>query len=246
MKITKLFDYTQPIVSAATVLGLSAIIIGIMGWYTIYQVKTSSDTVEVTGSAKEAVVADMARWTISVTTKTGASDQEAGYQRIEKATKTIVNFLASEGFTDTESASISSYEEFTYPAYSEPVFTGHSVSRTITVRSNDIEKVNTLANSIEPFAGTGYNVTTQSLELTYSKLADIRIKLLSNAIKDAKARAEAIAKESGRKVSSLRTASSGVVQVLPLGGVDISDYGSYDTQSINKEVMVTVRATFGL
>jgi len=33
---------------------------------------------------------------------------------------------------------------------------------------------------------------------------------------------------------------------LPQGGVDISDYGSYDTQSKNKDVMVTVRATFSI
>jgi hypothetical protein len=44
----------------------------------------------------------------------------------------------------------------------------------------------------------------------------------------------------------LRNASSGVVQVLAADGVDISDYGSYDTTSLNKEVMVTVRAVFEL
>jgi hypothetical protein len=47
-------------------------------------------------------------------------------------------------------------------------------------------------------------------------------------------------------VGALRSASSGVVQVLPEGGVEISDYGTYDTQNINKEVMVTVRADFSL
>ena len=41
-----------------------------------------------------------------------------------------------------------------------------------------------------------------------------------------------------------RAAASGVVQVLPKGSLEISDYGSYDTSSIEKEVMVTVRATF--
>jgi hypothetical protein len=34
--------------------------------------------------------------------------------------------------------------------------------------------------------------------------------------------------------------------VLPKGGVDVSDYGTYDTSSMEKEVMVTVRATFAL
>jgi hypothetical protein len=84
------------------------------------------------------------------------------------------------------------------------------------------------------------------LELTYSKLAEMRVQLLSKAIKDAEERAQAIAKESGRTVGMLRKATSGVVQVLPAGGIEVSDYGSYDTQSLNKEVMVTVRADFSL
>jgi hypothetical protein len=74
----------------------------------------------------------------------------------------------------------------------------------------------------------------------------MRVKLLSQAITDATDRAEAIVQDSGRSIGVLRSASSGVVQVLPEGGVEISDYGSYDTQSMNKEVMVTVRATFSL
>lgn len=246
MKSFKLFDFSQPIISAATILSVTALILGTVGAYTIHQIKTSNDTIEITGSSKEAVTADTARWTLSINTKTGTTTQESGYKRIEKATETIMQFLAEQEFTDLEATSISSYQDYIYPSNSEPIFNGYTVQRNIVVRSNDIEKVQKLSNTIEPFSGEGYSVTTQSLELTYSKLAEMRVKLLSTAIADAKARAQAIAKESGRKVGSLRTASGGVVQVLPLGSVDISDYGSYDTQSLQKEVMVTVRATFGL
>ena len=38
----------------------------------------------------------------------------------------------------------------------------------------------------------------------------------------------------------------GVVQVMSLGSVDVSDYGSYDTSNIEKEVMITVKTVFGL
>jgi hypothetical protein len=38
----------------------------------------------------------------------------------------------------------------------------------------------------------------------------------------------------------------GVVQVMPIGAVEISDYGSYDTSGIEKEVMITVKTVFGL
>lgn len=61
-----------------------------------------------------------------------------------------------------------------------------------------------------------------------------------------KKRAEAIATSSGKTVDSIKSVSMGVVQVMPAGTVDVSDYGMYDTGSIDKEVMVTVKTTFSL
>lgn len=246
MNIKHLFDYSVPLVASATILVFGGVLISLIGAKTAYDIKLARDSIEVTGSAKESVVADTARWVINLDTKTGAGDQQAGYTRLEQAKNKITTYLESQGFSEYETPAANSYAEYSYPQYGSPVMTGYSVSRQIIVRSDDVEKISTLANSISPLTGYGYNVSTQSVELTYSKLAEMRVKLLSEAIKDAKARAEAIAKESGRDVGALRNASSGVVQVLAEGGIDISDYGSYDTQSKNKEVMVTVRATFGL
>ncbi len=246
MNAKKLFDYSVPLVAAATILVFGAVTVALIGAYTAYDIKLSRDSIEVTGSAKEAVVADSARWIINLETRTGVTDQQGGYARIEAATAKIAAYLESQGFTTFETPSIMSSPQYTYPQFGEAIFTGYSVSRQVIVRSDDVAKINALANNIEPFTGDNYNVSTQSLELTYSKLDEVRVRLLSEAIKDAKARADAIASESGRSVSVLRNASGGVVQVLPEGGVEISDYGMYDTQSMNKEVMVTVRATFEL
>jgi len=246
MNLRKLFDYSVPMVAAATVLVLGAIIVTGIASYTAYDIKLSRDSIEVTGSAKEAVVADTARWIINLETKTSPNDQQLGYARLEEATNKITAYLKEQGFEDFETPAVTSYANYTYPQYGEAQFTGFTVNRQVIVRSDDVERISTLANTIEPFVGANYTVSTQSIELTYSKLDEMRVQLLSEAIQDAQARAEAIAKESGRGVGVLRNASSGVVQVLPQGGIDISDYGMYDTQSMHKEVMVTVRATFEL
>jgi len=74
----------------------------------------------------------------------------------------------------------------------------------------------------------------------------LRVSLLSDAIKDAQARAAKMAEATGRKVGDLKSAASGVVQVLSSNSLEVSDYGTYDTSKINKNVMVTVRAAFGL
>ncbi len=246
MHIRKLFDYSVPLVAAATISIIGLIAIALYLGSVAYDIKLEQDTIEVTGSARESVVADQGRWIINLETKTGLGDQQAGFNRLEGAVTKITEYLTKEGFAEYETPAGTSYPTFTYPQYSEPMQTGYTVSRTVIVRSGDVEKLSKLANSVDPLVGQGYTVSTGMLELTYSKLAEMRVQLLSKAIKDAEERAKAIAQDSGRAVQTLRNASSGVVQVLPEGGIEVSDYGSYDTQSLHKEVMVTVRATFSL
>ena len=246
MSLQKLFDYTQPLVAGATILALGLIATGGVAGYTAYQIKVAGDTVQVTGSARETVTSDFARWTIMLDTTTGIGDQQAGLNRLTNATERIVTYLKEQGLEDVETPAAYVGTNYTYPERSAPILTGYTVSRQIIVRSADIDKVTMLADSLSPLTGSGYNVTTSGIELTYKKLDETRVTLLAEAIKDARARAESIAKDGGKAVGSLKSAASGVVQVLPAGGVDISDYGMYDTQSKEKEVMVTVRATFTL
>lgn len=246
MNLAKLFDYSVPLVAASTILVIGILITAFYGGSVAYDIKIATDVVEVTGSAKEAVTADIGRWTINLETKTGVEDQQSGFVRLENATDKIRAYLEGQGFTEIETPVASTYSNYVYPQSAEPYLTGYTVNKSIIVRSNDVAALTELANHIDPFVGVGYNVTTGGLELTYSKLADMRVKLLSAAIADAEARAKAIVQDSGRSIGVLRTATGGVVQVLPAGGVEISDYGSYDTQSMNKEIMVTVRAVFNL
>lgn len=246
MQLKKLFDYSEPLVAATTVLSLALLVITVYGAQVVYGLKLSSDTVEVTGSAKESVVADTARLVISIETKTGLNDQQAGTMRAQKAVEKITNYLTEQKLGEFETPAGSVNASYVYPDKADPVQTGYVISRTVVVRGSDVEKLTNLANDLSPLSGPGYLLTNSGLELTYSKLDEMRVKLLTEAIKDATLRANAIAENSGRSVGQLRNAVGGVVQVLPAGGVDISDYGSYDTISLKKEVMVTTRATFGL
>lgn len=246
MSINKLFDYSQPLVAAFTIL-----VIGMAGmvWYgtqALYTLRLANDTIEVTGSAKEAVVADMGRLTVSLETKSGLQDQEAASVRLEAGVDAIVTMLKGQGLETIETPAGSVTPSYIYPQNAEAIQTGYQLNRTVVVRSSDVAKLGSFANNTAPFSGAGYTVSVYGLELTYSKLDEMRVKLLTEAIKDATDRANAIASNSGRRVGKLRNAVGGVVQVLPAGGVDISDYGSYDTTSLNKEVMVTARVTFGL
>jgi hypothetical protein len=244
MQLRKLFDYSVPLVAAATIFLVAVVLAVGVASYTAYQIKMSVDTIEVTGSAKESVQADFGRWSINLEARTGTTDQQSGFDRLTGATQKIVSYLNAQGFEEIETPSALMSPDYVYLEGQPPQLRGYIVSRQIIVRSNDVDKIEALAGSIAPLTGSGYTVSTNSVELTYTQLDEMRVKLLSQAVKDAQARAYAIAQESGRSVGVLRSASGGVVQVLPKGSIEVSDYGSYDTQSKDKEIMVTVRATF--
>ncbi len=248
MNIRTLFNYQEPRVAAATIIiagfGITSLIVAGIAAMTAYNIKTANNTIAVTGSARTSVVADLAVWTIRLEARTDTTGQQGGLDSLEKAKDKIVAYLKAQGMENVETPAASVNQDYIYPQNSPSVFVGYTVYRDIIVRSENIDALSKLANNIAPLAGQGYTATTNGLQLTYQNLSETRVKLLSEAIKDAKARAEAIAKDSGQTVGSLKSSASGVVQVLPQGGIDVSDYGTYDTTSKNKDVMVTVRAEF--
>ena len=103
-----------------------------------------------------------------------------------------------------------------------------------------------MAQKTPDLINKGVIFSTNPVEYYYSKLPDLRVSLLSDAIKDAQARAGKMAEATGKKVGVLRSAASGVVQVRSANSLEVSDYGTYDTSKINKNVMVTVKAAFEL
>jgi hypothetical protein len=158
-------------------------------------------------------------------------------------------FMDKNGVKDEELtiAAISMNEDYSYSNNTNPnVEKRYTLSQEVTVDSSEVDKITGLAKQTRTLVDDGVVFTTAGLEYYYSKLSDLRVSLLSDAIKDARARAEKIAGASGKMVGQLKNASSGVVQVLPLNSVEVSDYGAYATGDIKKEVMVTVKAAFTL
>ncbi|OQB44043.1 MAG: hypothetical protein BWY03_00441 [Parcubacteria group bacterium ADurb.Bin159] len=156
----------------------------------------------------------------------------------------VAAYLDEQGFAGKyEISPVYMYEIYKSDAYAPKEY---NLTQSIEVKSDDVEKVKNLVKNIEKVIAQGVIFSSNPVEYYYSKLPDVRVSLLPEAIKDAKARAQAIADSSGAKVDDVKSVAMGVVQVMPLGAIEVSDYGSYDTSSIDKEVMITVKVTFGL
>jgi hypothetical protein len=230
----------------ALILGASLVIAVIIGGIFVKSIRNSSNTLTSTGSAKMHVVSDSAKFSGSVVAYGTQIQLPSRYQEIDTNTAKVKAYLLEKGATEEEIsiAPVTLIEQYNYSSNSANEPKQYQLNQVITVNSTDVKLVTDIADGISEIAKKGVLFQTNGAQYLYSKLADLRISLLGDAIKDAKARVGEIAKASSAKVGNLKSATSGVVQVLAQNSIDTSDYGTYDTSTIEKDVMVTVRATF--
>jgi len=225
------------------ILGLSIIISTSVGSLTFYKLR-SMDYISTTGSAKKPVISDKVKWSSSITRSVRQSTIKDGYLKLDADLKEVKNFLASNGIP-AEAITISTV--FMNEVYENNPSTDkkYNLLQNIEVQSSDVQKISDLSkNTNSLIVDKGVLFSTNSVEFYYSKLPEARIELLANAVADAKARAEQLAKAGGKTIGVMKSASSGVVQVMSPNSVEVSDYGMYDTSKINKEIMVTVKTSF--
>lgn len=233
-----------PFVVPAIVLSVGLILAATVGAITFYNTRTLDNTLSVTGSAKQQVMADSVKWAFDISRRVTENNLNSGYSSMARDLTAVKDFLSQNGIKEEQ---ITITPIYMHEMYKDPSFGGQrevNLRQVITVQSGDVQGVTALSKTTEVLARSGVFLSTNSLEYYYSKLAELRVSLLSGALKDAKARAEEIAKAGGQSIGDLQAASSGVVQVLAPNSIEISDYGAYDTSSIEKDVMVTVRAVF--
>lgn len=228
----------------AIILGGAFIVSAAIGAYAFYSVRALENTLSVTGSAKQAASADAARWSISVMRE--ASSQEAlasAHTRITQDVQVVQKYLTDNGIP---AEAIDVNPEFVNEEYrsNTSLPRSYTIRQELTVSLNNPELIDRLSKDIASLVSRGVNVTSQMPQYYVTTLPQIRIALIGKAVEDARARAGEIAKSTGQRVGALKSASSGVVQVMAPNSIDVSDYGSYDTSTIEKEVMVTARAVF--
>ncbi len=206
------------------------------------------NTISSTGSASADVSADIAKWTIDIHRTAYEGGTQAAYTQVANDTTAVKKYFTALNLaSSTIVLSVVSADQNYNQDQNAP--TTYNVHESITITTSDVQKIDMLSHSIGAVSGKvagGTIVSPQGPEYYVSSLPQLRVSLLGKAITDAKARAEQIAKSGGASVGKLQSASSGVVQVLAPNSTNIEDYGSYDTSTIQKQVMITARATFTL
>ena len=225
------------IVAAALGLGLNQVGSGFAA--------RSNEGITVTGSARVEAKADKVVWTLNA--EFVSPTQSVAVTRVTSSVDEIVKYLNTGGIASDaiEFGSLSAYpQEEWVNGTSTGRVASYRASRSVTVRTNDVETVKKLSTELGTLLAAGVNVSNYGPQYYVSKLSDLRPELLEQAVKDAQVRAEAIVAATGGKVGNVMSVRSGPVQVTSPDSVDTSAGGFYDTSTIDKTITSTVTVVF--
>ena len=126
-------------------------------------------------------------------------------------------------------------------------FAGYKLTQSVEITSSKIDQVEEVSRNITELINEGIQLNSQAPRYYYTKLADLKLSLVSNATKDAKERAEKIAEKSGSSIDKLTTAQMGIIQITGQNsGEDYSWGGAYNTTSRDKTASITMKLNYKL
>ena len=201
--------------------------------------------ITVTGSAKTSAVADNAVWTLSVSLSSPTVG--AAVKKVDSDVAALSSYL-TQGGIEADALTLGPVATFANEEFVNGNSTGRILSyratRDVTVRTKDVQLVSKLSQGIGSLLETGINVNNYGPQYYISNLPELRPELMSEAMKDAKLRAESLTKAVGGSLGTLVNVKAGPIQITTPDSTMTADYGAYDTSTINKTVSATVSVTF--
>lgn len=236
------------LLTGLALISLSLVVSTAIAAKALLEVKKSNDVLIVTGSAKRPITSDYIVLGLSVSSQQPTA--QAAYQDLKSQTERVQAYLKEKN-VPTEAISLGAMETYAIPEITaNGQETGETLAYRLTQRfeisGNDVERYSKLSQESTELINEGINLVVESPQYLYNELAPLRIEMVAEATKDAKARAEAIASNTNSKVGPVRSAQTGVFQITSRNSTDVSDTGTYDTSSIDKDITAVVSITFSM
>lgn len=204
------------------------------------------NTIKVKGTAELIIESDSATWKARYTTRNPALAQ--GYVELESHQVTVKKFMSDSNTPDDECtySAVAMKTEYKLDAHGHPTneVSDYLLSQEVDVKSKDVTRIDKLSKTITELIKNGVEVESLAPAYTCSTVEKIKLDLLAKATQNAYDRARTLADNSHGKVGALSSASQGVFQITPVDSTQVTDYGSYDTTTISKNVKAVVTLEF--
>lgn len=207
--------------------------------------------ISVTGSGSENFTSDLIVWEGRFSRMNPNLKQ--AYEDLNSDKETVRNYLINNGIK-AENFVFNSVEtieqqdnQYQNGNYVGSVFKGYELIQTVKIESTDVELIENVSREITELLNLGVQFNSTPPRYYYTKIADLKIEMISKATEDARLRAERIAENSGGSLGELNNAVMGVFQITGQNsGEDYSWSGAYNTHDKNKTASITMRLEYDI
>ena len=236
--------------STAIIIGISIILSSFFLGKSYVERSRAEGSVQVTGLGETNFTSDLIVWECNFSSqKFSLTD---AYADLEKDKEIIKNYLIEKGVPAEEivfsAVNTSEQNERKYSSSGEYIgteFKGYLLSQSVEIESKSVEKIETISREVTELLNQGVQLFSQAPRYYYTKLADLKIELVSKATEDAKIRAEKIAKFSGGKLGSIKTANMGVFQITGQNSTEEYSWGgTFNTSDKFKTASITMKLVY--
>ncbi len=114
------------------------------------------------------------------------------------------------------------------------------------MKSTDVDSVQQLSRDCAQLLNERAALVSGGIDFIYTIAGEAKVEMMAEATGDARARAEQIATQGGRRLKELSAARMGVVQINPLYSSATGWERNNDASSLDKIITATVTSTFSL
>lgn len=228
---------------AALVLGVCAILAAVTFGMFFYHARSDRQTIQVTGAATERFSSDVVKWSITLSRQVGTGELPRGYSLLRDDVDRVRDRLGRAGVGE-EAVGVQ-------PVNARPSYDNRGNrdgfvvdQRLYVVAEEGGEAVESLALDPGELVAGGTVLESSMLEYFYSEIDSLKHELLARATADARRRAEEIAGGSDLEIEGIVSARAGVFQITEPWSTEVSGFGMHNTSTRDKEITVTVHATF--
>jgi len=241
-------------VIVALIFGICIVLSAIaIGWGLSNFRSGENRTIAATGSASMNFESDLIVWRGDFSAHAETSEQ--AYRQLKADADTVKKYLTDNGIPESDISFSSVYiyrtsrdiydENGNYRGYE---YDGYDLSQSVTVTSESMDDVETVATNISSLLASGIQFTSSAPEYYYTKIDDLKLELIEKATENSKQRVDIMANQSGAKLGKLSNSYLGVFQITAMntGASSYSYDGCLDTSSRMKTATITVKLTYDL
>jgi len=206
--------------------------------------------IAVTGLGNADFTSDLIVWEGSYSTLN--SNLKQAYSDLENNKRITINYLNTKGINADEivfnAVNTQEKREQNYSEsgrYMGDKFIGYQLSQSIKIESKNVVQIEKISREITELLNQGVQFYSQPPRYYYTKLADLKIEMISKATEDARLRAEKIAQNSGSTLGELIDAKMGIFQITGQNSNENYSWGgTFNTSDKAKTASITMKLNY--